>query len=134
MIEHKLNFEKDWITANPSFRDGRVDANGHLRDDQYTSTGYIDNHFSVGPAILWSPFVGIAHLSVLAANQFGLAIPADGFSKPYRLAMALGTAIYGFFGLWLAFDLARRYFDERWAFVANARHLVCQFVTRLFVF
>jgi hypothetical protein len=33
--------------------------------------------------------------------------------------MALGTAVYGFLGLWLGFLLAREYFGERAAFVAT---------------
>jgi hypothetical protein len=32
--------------------------------------------------------------------------------------MAFGTACYGFGALWIAFRIARRYFDERWAFLA----------------
>src|SRR5208282_1343233 len=45
--------------------------------------------------------------------------PADGFSKPYRVAMALGTALYGFLALVISFVLARRYVAERWAFLAT---------------
>src|SRR5580700_2737749 len=52
LIDHNLNFEKDWLEANPSFMLARVGATGHLRADQYTPTGHVENHFSVGPAIL----------------------------------------------------------------------------------
>jgi len=33
--------------------------------------------------------------------------------------MALATALYGFFGLLLAFRLARQYVEERWALLAT---------------
>lgn len=119
LIEHDLNFEKDWQTANSSFALARLDANGHLRADQYTSTGHVENHFSVGPAILWAPFLIAAHGLVLVADRWGARIPADGFSRPYRLAMGLATALYGFLALLLGFDVARRYVDQRWALLAT---------------
>ena len=119
LIEHRLNFEKDWLAANTSFRMGRTDADGHILPDLYTSTGHLDNHFSIGPAILWSPFLVAAHLGVLGYNAVGGSVAADGYSRPYILAMALGTAVYGFLGLWISFHLARKYLPERWAFLAT---------------
>ena len=119
LIQHDLSFEADWLAANPSFLRGRVDASGRLLADQYTRTGHIDNHFSIGPAILWAPFLAVAHGLVLVADRLGANIAPDGFSRPYRLTMAVATALYGFVGLLLGFDLARRYFGERWAFLAT---------------
>jgi hypothetical protein len=46
-------------------------------------------------------------------------VPADGFSAPYRLAMAVGTAFWGFLGLLLSFRLARQYAGDLWAFLAT---------------
>ena len=119
LIEHDLHFEKDWQAANPSFKMGRVQSNGEIRVDQYTSTGHLTNHFSVGPAMLWAPFLLVVHLAVLGFNKLGAHIPADGYSRPYLIAMALGTSTYGFLGLYLAFRLARKYFEERWAFLGT---------------
>ena len=119
LIEHRLDFAPDWLHANASFAEARVDDQGHILASEYTVTGHIDDHFSVGPAILWSPFLLLAHGFVKAADHLGFAIPADGFSRPYRVAMAASTALYGFLGLLLAFDLSRRYFAEKWAFLAT---------------
>jgi hypothetical protein len=119
LIEHRLDFTRDWLAANTSFRMGRTDAQGNIAPAEYTATGRLDNHFSVGPAILWFPFLVVAHGSVLLWDRLGGQIPADGFSKPYRVAMALGTALYGFLALLISFVLARRYFAERWAFLAT---------------
>ena len=119
LIEHRLNFEKDWLAANTSFRMARVDAAGHILPDQYTATGRLDNHFAVGPAILWSPFLITAHLGVLCYDALGGHIDASGYSEPYVVAMAFGTAFYGFLSLWISFRLARKYFAERWAFLAT---------------
>jgi hypothetical protein len=119
LINHNLHFETDWLAANSSFIEGRVDGSGHLRPDQFSSTGYVRNHFSVGPAILWAPFLIAVHFAVLLANRFGANIPADGFSRPYLETMAAATALYGFCGLLLAFDMARRYFDQTYAFLGT---------------
>src|SRR5208282_6396077 len=87
LIEHHLDFTKDWQRANTSFRMGRLGDDGRPLPDQYTVTGHLENHFSVGPAILWLPYLIAAHVGVVICNRLGGQIPADGFSKPYRVAM-----------------------------------------------
>ena len=61
----------------------------------------------------------MAHVGVLVYDRLGGQIAADGYSRPYLVAMALGTALYGFLGLLISFGLARRYVSERWAFLAT---------------
>jgi hypothetical protein len=119
LIDHNLHFDKDWLAANSSFKDGRVDGAGRLLPEQYSATGYVANHFAIGPSFLWAPFLIPVHVMVLVADRFGAHIPATGYSRPYLLTMAAATALYGFAALLLAFDLARRYFGERWAFLAT---------------
>lgn len=119
LIEHRLDFQKDWLAANASYRMGRVDAAGKILPTEYTSTGHLNNHFSIGPAILWFPFLLAAHAYVHVSHAFGGQIPADGFSFPYILAMALATAFYGFLALWISFQLAKKYVQEKWAFLAT---------------
>lgn len=119
LIQHNLRFEKDWLAGNTTFRMGRVDDQGRIRLAEYTPTGHLDNHFTIGPAILWAPFLIAAHLAVLGSRALGAQIAADGFSWPYIATMAIATAFYGFLGLWLSHRLAREYYDERWAFLAT---------------
>jgi hypothetical protein len=119
LIEHSLDFTHDYQAANESFREGRLDESGQPKAGFRTVTGHLDNHFTLGPALLWSPFLLVAHAGVLLAREFGSSVQADGFSAPYRYAMAFGTAIYGFLALLFAFRLARKYVDPLWAFVAT---------------
>jgi hypothetical protein len=119
LIEHNLDFLHDYQQANASFRENRFDENGQPTAAFRTRTGHLENHFTVGPAILWAPFLLAAHAGVLLARSFGSAIPADGFSSPYRIAMALATALYGFLGLLISFRIARKYVDETWALLAT---------------
>ena len=119
LIEHNLDFTKDYQHANESFRGPRLDEYSRPKSAFRTPTGHLDNHFTVGPAILWTPFLLLAHAAVLLARALGSTVAADGFSTPYRVTMAFATALYGFLGLLLAFRLARQYVEERWAFLAT---------------
>jgi hypothetical protein len=119
LIEHNLNFTHDYQAANESFREARLDESGQPKAGFRTATGHLENHFTVGPALLWSPFLLVAHGGVLLARDFGSSVPADGFSAPYRYAMAFGTALYGLLALLFSFRLARKYVDPLWAFIAT---------------
>src|SRR5258708_122202 len=119
LIQHNLRFEEDWRHANLYFSQARTLANGQLNPSEYTETGYVSNLFTIGPAILWTPFLLAAHAFVLCADVLGAHIPANGFSTPYILAMALGTGIYGFLGLLFSYSLTRKYVEERWAFLST---------------
>jgi hypothetical protein len=119
LIDHDLRFENDYLAANKSFVISHVDAERRILPRMYTKTGYVENHFTIGPAILWAPVMLVVHGSVLLANHFGAHVAADGYSRPYLLAMALTTACYGFLSLCLAFWIARKYFDDHWSFLAT---------------
>lgn len=112
LIQHNFDFTADYQHANESFRENRFGPDGRPLPQYVTRTGHLENHFTVGPALLWSPFLISAHAAVLAARAFGSHAGADGFSAPYRTAMALATALYGFLALWIACRLARGYMGE----------------------
>jgi hypothetical protein len=119
LIEHSLDFTHDYQAANESFRDFRLGESGLPREEYRTATRHLDNHFTVGPALLWSPFLVVTHGGVLLARGLGSSVPADGFSAPYRYTMAIATALYGFLGLLLSFQLTRKYTSSLWAFIAT---------------
>ena len=119
LIEHSFDFSHDYQSANSSFRDARLDENGVPRETFRTASGHLDNHFTVGPAILWSPFLITTHLGVLLARALGSSVPADGFALPYRVTIALATCFYGFLGLLLSYRLSCRYVSERCALFAT---------------
>jgi hypothetical protein len=119
LIEHNLDFTHDYQSANDSFREARCDDNGQPKAAFRTATGHLENHFTVGPAMLWAPFLVAAHTGVLLAGALSFHVAADGFSWPYRYAMAFATALYGFLGLFLSYRLARKYAGPLWSFVAT---------------
>jgi hypothetical protein len=119
LIQRNLDFTPDYQHANRGFREARLDASGAPKEIFRTRTGHLDNHFTVGPAILWTPFLACAHFGVLLARAAGATVFADGFSLPYLLAMALGTLFYGFLALLLSYRVACRFVDRHWALFAT---------------
>jgi len=118
LFQRNLDFELDWEKG--SELDPRRVSDPNFRANFLTPNGHIWNHWTIGPAILWSPFL-IAAQGVTAAVDGirGTHLADDGFSKPYMIAMALGTFFYGFLALWISLRLARKYAPERWAFLAT---------------
>jgi len=119
LIDRDLNFENEWLAGNRTFTESRVAPGGRLTANHYTPTGHVDNQYSVGPSILWAPFLTVTHLFVVGLDHFGAHVPADGYSPPYLLTMAVSTVLYGFLGLCFSFRLACSYFAEKWAFLGT---------------
>ena len=119
LTQHNLDFAPDYEHANQGFREARLDVTGAPRQEFRTANGHLDNHFTVGPAILWAPFLLVAHAGVLMAHAFGAHVSADGFSLPYLIAMAFATLVYGFAALLLSYRVACRFVAERWALFAT---------------
>jgi hypothetical protein len=63
--------------------------------------------YSSGMALLYAPFFTAAHL---LAKPLGF--PADGFSKPYQVAISLGSLLVCLLGLWYYRKLLRFYFSD----------------------
>ena len=75
-----------------------------------TSTGYTPNPWSVGPAILWTPFWLLAHLLTGLGHWLGLGWVADGYAPPYVVLVTLASALAGLATLFGMFVLTRRWF------------------------
>ena len=73
-----------------------------------TATGRRYNFGTIGSALLWAPFFGVADLSVRFMRASGADVAADGFSRPYLRAVAYGSALYGFLAVLLSMRAARR--------------------------
>jgi hypothetical protein len=127
LIDHNLSFSGDWKDAHAVERlvpamdwknpqDVDRNALSHVWENPVRRPGHLPNYFTVGPAILWSPFVVSTHVVVLALNHLGVHVTPDGKSRPYMIALGLATALYGFAGLCFSFSIARRFVSERWAF------------------
>ena len=118
VVQHNLRFENDWLHSSSPFIGRTIGADGRI-GSEYTTTGHLTNRYSVGPSLLWAPFLVPVHLVLEPLAKFGVAVRRDGFSMPYFLTCAFATALYGFLGLWISYSLARRYAGEAWALLAT---------------
>jgi hypothetical protein len=67
-----------------------------------TATGLHYNQFTIGPALLWSPFFVLTDLYVRVDAVFGLGgLRPDGHALPYLRSMALGTLTWVVLACWL---------------------------------
>lgn len=90
-FDRDLDFANEWR------------AFGYLEQPP-TATGLQPNLYSVGPAILWSPFFAAAHVYVTVDRSIGEGRhPANGLSPPYRRSPALGTLAIMLLGATLLF-------------------------------
>ena len=102
IVDGDLDFENEYrvLGARPGYF-------------QRTETGRLPNNYSIGPALLWTPFFLVAH----GLGHLGLYRPT-GFGYPYFTAVATGTVLVGFLGVVWMFRLVRAYFRPSSAFVA----------------
>jgi len=117
LIDHNFSFSSDFKYPEEELE--KIFLNNHFVDNPVTKTGHLPNFYSVGPAMLWSPFLIATHLAVLGFGHLGWRIAPDGHSWPYLAALTGATALYGFAGLCLSFAMARKFVEERWAFWAT---------------
>ncbi len=90
--------------------------NGVIRDPGFfatfiepvTDTGLRQNFGTIGSALLWAPFYGVADVATRVTRAAGARVEADGYSPPYIAAVCLGSAVYGLLALVLAGFAARR--------------------------
>jgi hypothetical protein len=100
--DHDLHFENEYRRLRvQEFAAGDTSTDP---DGPKTSTGKLGNMFSIGPGLLWSPFLLCAHV---------IATQKDGFSQPYHSAVYFANLFYGVTGAVLMFYLLRTWF-ERW--------------------
>jgi len=113
-MDGDLDFRNEYSHGNRTFLDGTFSGM-----PPPTKTGHVPNQWSVGPAVLWTPFFLIGHSIAFLLNKLGWNVAVDGYSKPYLYAISIGTAIYGFIGLLLIFNIIRNYYRSSIAFVAT---------------
>ncbi|MEP6794170.1 MAG: hypothetical protein ABJB16_07580 [Saprospiraceae bacterium] len=67
------------------------------------------NKYAIGQAIMYSPFFFLAHTYAKLTKSY----PADGYSKPYQVAIWLGSFLMSLLGLLLLRQILRLYFTDQ---------------------
>ena len=106
-FDHDVSFDNEYryfydhrIAQTPDFHQTFLELE--------TAAGRRINYGTMGCAILWAPFYGIADITARAMQSAGRPVETDGFSQPYVSAVAYGSAFYGFAAIVLAVAAARQ--------------------------
>lgn len=73
-----------------------------------TPTGHAQSAWTIGPAIVWSPFFAVGHVVAARLHAGGADVSVDGTSFPYRQAVCVAGLFYGLLGCWFCYRLTRR--------------------------
>jgi hypothetical protein len=68
--------------------------------------------YTVGMALVLSPFFLLGHLAVLCLRAVGVSVAANGLSWPYELFYSTGSLLLGICGLYLAYRAARAWVGQ----------------------
>jgi Dolichyl-phosphate-mannose-protein mannosyltransferase len=83
-----------------------------------TPTGYAQSAWTIGPAIVWSPFFAVGHLVAARLHASGAQVSVDGTSFPYRQSVCIAGLFYGLLGCWFAYRVTRRFWQPSLAAAA----------------
>jgi hypothetical protein len=98
--DHDLDFTNQYA---------RTDYGFNMFNYGYTPLGRPGNPYSIGPALLWSPFFAVADVVAHVRHAVSPAAESlDGFSALYQRITLFGTFLYGFAGLLLTYRIAAR--------------------------
>jgi hypothetical protein len=95
---------------------------------QLTRTGHAQSAWTIGPAILWSPFFAAGHAVALELNESDPDVSTNGISFPYRQAVCIAGLVYGLLGCWFTYRLAGLFIDRRLAAAATAATVTGSFM------
>lgn len=93
-----------------AFRDSIVQAYGMSKAPYQAYNHPSGNRvmkYSAGMAVQYLPFFALGHAAARASSY-----PADGFSRPYQMAISLGSLLVAILGLWYLRKVLGRYFSD----------------------
>lgn len=104
LFDGDLDFNNEFSFFDDSFNTSTI-------EDWKTPIGKSGNPFSVGPSVLWSPFIIIAEI---IQNNFNLddPYPLPGYSSSFQILLSLSTIFYTIVGLILIFISLKKVFKK----------------------
>jgi hypothetical protein len=112
VFDGDLDFSNDYRLLYPPAGGGS--ANVWL--DSRTVTGRPPNMMSIGPALLWAPFLLVTYALLALLRPLGIAIPLDGVAAPFPLSVGLAGIVYAAAGVYLCYRSCRSLFPDAPAF------------------
>ena len=106
-FDRDVSFENEYRY----FYDNNIAQSGGFHEtllERQTAAGRRVNYGTIGCALLWAPFYGVADVWARVSGQ-----QADGYSKPYVRAVTYASAFYGFLAILLSIRAARSILNRR---------------------
>ncbi|OGY26205.1 MAG: hypothetical protein A2Z24_01410 [Candidatus Woykebacteria bacterium RBG_16_44_10] len=113
-FDHNFNFYNEYTTFNI---DKNWTAIAWPKELAYTKIGLLNNPFSIGPAIFWTPFVILAFILTSLINILFTILrlpilPNGGYSFYYHFLVSFGNYFLGAIGIFLIYLILTRYFSK----------------------
>lgn len=115
---HSAAWDKDLDFSNQlaHFADYDFFSRKFTEENVRTAIGMTPNPYALGTAIMWLPFVAVAHfLTLFWPGDF----LTDGYSYFYVLAINFASWFYGLAALWLLWRMLKNFFSERAALLSS---------------
>jgi hypothetical protein len=93
-----------------------------------TPTGYAQSAWTIGPAMVWSPFFAAGHVVATGLNRTNPDVSTNGVSFPYRQAVGVAGLFYALLGCWFCYLIAARFYPDRIAAAATAVTILGSFM------
>lgn len=119
VFDHDVDFTNEYLHF---YNSDPTKYAGFKRDllDKHNENNLPINVGPVGSAVMWSPFYLVAHGFTTATQAVGFKVKADGYSSPYVFAVSIGSLLYGFLGLLMAYWLVGQFVPKFYAALATA--------------
>jgi hypothetical protein len=101
VFDHDLEFGNEYAHFHAQDPAGLAGFKETFLDLREPLTGRHINFAPLGTALFWAPAYLLAHGTVLAARALGAPVAADGFSRPYVMAVCYASWAYGMAALLL---------------------------------
>ncbi len=75
----------------------------------HAPSGHKVNKYAIGQAVLYTPFFLLGHAYAVLSGSY----PADGYSRPYQLAIWIGSLLASLLGLWYLRRILLQYFGDK---------------------
>jgi len=98
LLDGDLDFSDDFPALLQGEPEKLAYSTRHL-----TPLGLPANQWSIGPAILWSPFFVLAHGVALLLAFIGVPVSTSGYGTLYQAFVLSGSILYGGAGLWFIY-------------------------------
>lgn len=116
LLDHDLDFSDEYGVF---FADNPAEGDIWLHKSHRTAKGVPRNQWSIGPALLWSPFFLATHTVAHILHASGLSIDIWGYGMLYQAVVISANILFAGIGLWYIYRLVATIINQTDALIAT---------------